>query len=465
MIFTLGIMNRMRIRFILLIAAVLFIGFTHRGARAESYQDEIRELKEQLSRQAGMIEELKAQFRKVDLGVQYRIMYNAANLPTYKGSFENPDDYDFFRQRFRISLDVSPSETAGGFAQLEFRNAWGVGSGKEGPAVPADVTYNRLTARGLRYGYIYLIPGEGQRIMAGILPQGDWVNDTLFSAAWGFSVGGIAYLGESGRYKYRAQITRLVDTLDSTLEKDVDGHLYSLDGLASIGKFDLGGHFYFLDKEENRQLAGFLAQDVREMWYALSISAKVARSDINGFVMLNNGELDGDSHKGWALRGEAGVPLGSTRFSLLSIYTSGDDDERQQSGRLRRAFFTPMQLLDTEGFWQYTHIFSANLPSDVNDLGIDIGNGGFGLLTLQAKLDFPIVEKLKGRVETGWFKSMGKSSSKDREMGWEAGGMLILNAAEHLNLELGAAYASMGDWFHPDAEDLYMVFSRFQLAF
>jgi hypothetical protein len=493
-------------RFILVVFIALFIGFTQRGAQAQPTQKQIRELKKLIAEQTEVIEVLKTQLaaqseeinqlqvafagsgpelakveaeephnfkeffnrRGVDLGVQYRVMYNNSNLPTYgerRGRFEDPEDYDFFRQRFRLSLDVKPVAKAGGFAQFEFRNAWGVGPGQDGPAIPGDVAFNRLTARGLRYGYLYFLPREGHKVMAGILTEGDWVNDTLFSTDWDFNVGGLAYLGEMGRYKYRAQFSRLMDTLDSSLVKDVEGHLYSLDGNAFLGRFSLGGHLYFLNKDENRQLEGFLGQEARELWYALSASTVLDRADINGLVMLNNGQLDDDSHMGWALRGEAGIPLGSTLFSLLGIYTSGDNYERHQGRRLRKAFFTPQSLLGTGGYWQYTHAFSANGPSDVNDLGIDIGNRGFGLLTLQAKVDFPIVKRLMGQLETGWFRSMGESNNKDQTMGWELGGMLTLKLAKYLNLETGAAYASLGDWFHPDAEDIYIAFSRFQLEF
>lgn len=55
---------------------------------------------------------------KVDLGLQYRVMYNLSNIGT-------EDDYDFFRQRMRVTLDVKPNANAGGFAQIEYRGGWG----------------------------------------------------------------------------------------------------------------------------------------------------------------------------------------------------------------------------------------------------------------------------------------------------------------------------------------------------
>ena len=68
------------------------------------------------------------ELNKFDLSIQYRIMYNASNLPGSGGStFAEHNNYDFFRQRFRLSLDVQPTKKVGGFVQLEFRGGWGVG--------------------------------------------------------------------------------------------------------------------------------------------------------------------------------------------------------------------------------------------------------------------------------------------------------------------------------------------------
>ena len=68
--------------------------------------------------QAVSLKELK----KFDLSIQYRIMYNASNLPGSEGStFGEHNNYDFFRQRFRLSLDVQPTQRVGGFVQVEFQ--------------------------------------------------------------------------------------------------------------------------------------------------------------------------------------------------------------------------------------------------------------------------------------------------------------------------------------------------------
>jgi len=73
--------------------------------------------------QAAFLDDL----HKFDLSLQYRVMYNRSNLPGAGGStVSDLKDYDFFRQRFRISLDVQPTKRVGGFVQLEYRGGWGV---------------------------------------------------------------------------------------------------------------------------------------------------------------------------------------------------------------------------------------------------------------------------------------------------------------------------------------------------
>src|SRR3989304_7824789 len=111
---------------------------------------------------------------KVDLGLQYRVMYNLSNIGT-------EDDYDFFRQRMRITLDVKPTTNAGGYAQIEYRGGWGgLGQTGGGTGTPSagDIPYNRLAARGVRYGYIYVSPADGHMLKAGILPASDQLGDT-----------------------------------------------------------------------------------------------------------------------------------------------------------------------------------------------------------------------------------------------------------------------------------------------
>ncbi|NOZ22503.1 MAG: hypothetical protein GXP25_15585 [Planctomycetes bacterium] len=395
----------------------------------------------------------------VNLGLQYRVMYNGSNIPGLDGStFSDPEGYDFFRQRFRITLDVKPVEKAGGYAQLEFRNAWGVGPGNNGVGWPANVAFNRLSARGIRYGYLYYLPGDKHNVSAGILPLSDQVGDTLFSSDWDFNVGGVNYTGTLHNIEYRAAYVRLVDTLGTGVDRE--GHFYIFDANVPINGVTLGAHAYYLDKDSNSLVQGFEGQEADEGWYSVTASTEISEVDLNGFFMVNTGRLESDAHTGFAAKGEASVPVGEAKLSVLGIYSSGDPEGRQ----LKRAFVTPESLLGTEGYWQYTHIFSANGPSDVNDLAVDMGNRGQGLVTLQSKLDFPITDWASGQLETGWFRASHRRNFGEN-MGWEFGGMVTFQLTEYLALEVGAAGAFLGNQFDYEERDIYEAFSRFQLEF
>jgi hypothetical protein len=81
----------------------------------------------------------------------------------------------------------------------------------------------------------------------------------------------------------------------------------------------------------------------------------------------------------------------------LFWYTTGDEDTI-----ISKRFITLHQITGTAGYWGYMHIFTPAGPSDVNDLGTEIGNRGAGLTTVQTKIDFPLVEdKLGGQIFLG----------------------------------------------------------------
>jgi len=75
-------------------------------------------------------------------------------------------------------------------------------------------------------------------------------------------------------------------------------------------------------------------------------------------------------------------------------------------------FNTIQGLVGTQGYWAYTHIFTANGPSDVNDFGLDIRNmrlgSGAGLITAQVKLSVPLYKLVGLELESGAFWSAKK---------------------------------------------------------
>ncbi len=402
--------------------------------------------------------ELLDNLNKFDLSIQYRVMHNRSNLPGAGGStFSELKDYDFFRQRFRISLDVQPTKKVGGFVQLEYRGGWGVGPDISDPrgGISQAVAFNRLSARGVRYGYVYAFLGKGHKLSTGILPISDKVGDTLFSADWDFNVGGISLEGKLNGSDYRLGYLRLVDTLSSGVDRE--GEFFILDFLHS----KIGAHVYFFNKNKVTDLPGLLGSEIREGWYALTSAFDINKANLNAFVMINNGKYDGVSHTGLALKGEGIFSFAKTDFSLLAVYTTGSED-----GLGKGSFLTPLGILGSGGYWAYTHIFTPQGPSDVNDFGLEIGNNGAGLFTSQAKLKFTkILKNLDFKLSGGIFFS-DKERNQSKSMGIEVGGEFTLFIDQFLAFDFGVSYAQLGDFFGEEIQKgIYEIFGRFQIEF
>ena len=156
----------------------------------------------------------------IGLWLQYRIMYNNSNIPGPGGTtYGNSTNYDFFRQRFRIGINVQNAEKVGVYTQVEYRGGWGGSS----PTVsdpramtPVNNPYNRLQSHGLRYGFVYYAPNEKLSASAGILPLTDGVGRILFDADWDFNVGGVVLGGKLTKGDYRLGYVRLVEGVGGT---------------------------------------------------------------------------------------------------------------------------------------------------------------------------------------------------------------------------------------------------------
>lgn len=141
------------------------------------------------------------------------------------------------------------------------------------------------------------------------------------------------------------------------------------------------------------------------------------------------------------------------------MHATGDN-----SGVAHHGFSTPMALFGTSGYWGYNHIYTANGPSDVNGLGIDIGNFGAGLTTIQAMDALSIAERVGLDMGAGWFRS-DKPRVSGRNMGYEVSANLRIKVAGPLYLDVGAAGARLGTFFAAKSVPVYEVFSRLQLQY
>lgn len=428
---------------------------------------------------------------RVGLWLQYRLMYNASNIPGPANTdFGNTKSYDFLRQRARIGIDIRPFENVGGYAQLEFRSGLGVGPDISDPRVGIDfdnIAFNRLDDRGLRYAYFYASPIKEATFVAGIIPSSDYLGDTQFSADWDFNVGGVALTGKISDFTYRLSYLRLIEGLGFNIINELgeDAHLILGDFTMPLFKdaTRLGLHIYYLRNDIDEPSVG----DFQEAWIGISGRGEIGLARLNGFVVLNVGEFDGvtslpsgltipeGSHKGVAFKGEGIVPIidlpyGPLLLSGLFVFASGDKE-----GEMDNRFNTIQGLVGTQGYWAYTHIFTANGPSDVNDFGLDIGNtrlgSGAGLITAQAKLSIPLHRSVGLELEGGTFWS-AKRRTGARYMGTELGGMFTFPIVKPLRVQIGFAYARLGGFFESlIAEeqrldrDIYELFSRIQLEF
>jgi hypothetical protein len=117
------------------------------------------------------------------------------------------------------------------------------------------------------------------------------------------------------------------------------------------------------------------------------------------------------------------------------------------------------------------HITAANGPSDVNDLGVNLQNRGFGLFTVQGKYELPITRKLVSTTAVGWLRSTAHNPANgSAEIGTELSEMFTYNFGGGLKLDVGAAVLFTGDFYKtsaiaPEPDDLWMFFARAQLEF
>jgi hypothetical protein len=317
------------------------------------------------------------------------------------------------------------------------------------------VAFNRLKARGVRYGYIYADFGKEHRVQAGIIPVSDGVGDTLFSAAWDFNVGGISLEGKFNKTGYRLGYIRLVDTLSSGVDRD--GEFIILDLNHSI----FGAHVYYFNRKQISDFPGFLGDKISEGWYALTSSFNFDKFVFDAFAMMNSGKYSGVSHTGYSLKGEGKLSFNNIGFSLMAVYTTGSEDSLG-----KRSFVTPMGMLNSGGYWAYTHIFTPRESSDVNDFMLDIGNKGAGLFTSQAQFKISEIFEIMDFNLFGGIFSADRERNDSKSMGIELGGEFSFLFSQFLVLDVGASYAHLGDFFGQDIQkDIYEIFARLQLAF
>jgi hypothetical protein len=412
---------------------------------------------------------IKLQDIDMDLGVQYRLMYNYSNIAS-------TEQYDFLRQRLRLSANVQTEEGVGGFLHVEFRG--GIGGSSPAFSDPRSTyavnAFNRLQARGIRYGYIYFPLGTGT-VNGGILALNDQVGQMIFSADWDFNVGGVSYAGKANGFDYRLAYVRLVEGVfyrDTSDIEDEDQHFVVVDLNTDLEAMNVGLHYYGTYGKICTLGTGCSSTDffdLKQTWIGPHARANFEPVEVQAIVLYNTGEGSAGDTDGWLARLEGSTKMGPAGVSILGIYSSGDEDSGSGTG-----FQTLQGILGTGGYWAYTYIFLPHGPSDVNDFGLEAGNRGFGLTTIQGKIDFPVTDKVTAQAVAGYFRSnedmMDGGTNVGKKLGVEVGVQLAINVGKYVNLEVGGAYAKLGEAgekiYQGNNEDgINEIFSRLQLEF
>ncbi len=165
-------------------------------------------------------------------------------------------------------------------------------------------------------------------------------------------------------------------------------------------------------------------------------------------------------------------PLGlERRLKLQALYSTGDDGtDPAKSGEFRTLAQGERDNFGAMGYWSMLGLTSPRGPSDVNDLGVGLQNGGLGLLTLQASLDVSLGESSGVYFAVGWLQSAEENANGDSDMGVEILAECRHKLGEGMGLEVGAGYLLTGDFYKtnpgdPAPDDLFEIYARVQLEF
>ena len=154
------------------------------------------------------------------------------------------------------------------------------------------------------------------------------------------------------------------------------------------------------------------------------------------------------------------------------MYSTGDVNPNDNSSdEFRTVAQSVRDNFGAQGYWSYLVITSADGPSDVNDLGVSLQNRSLGLFTVQAKYDYPIFDRLSGRIAAGWLRSATVNpTSGATDMGTELANVFTFDFGGGLKADFGASVLFTGDFYKtspaaPRPDNLYEAFTRLQLEF
>jgi len=261
---------------------------------------------------------------------------------------------------------------------------------------------------------------------------------------------------------------RLVDRVYGTIDDglpDLDDDLIVLDVSPSFAKcMNVNFHFYRLNASEGTiPQQGSTGGDVPgatgdESWFGFTLGRRIGNLGLEGLVMINEGEMEGKRHLGLALGIGGDWETESLTCRSTLIATTGD-----REGAVDGRFVSLHGILGTSGYWVRSHIFTPNPASDVNEIGIEPGNSGAGLVSLQTELRLSVWDGSDISMGLGLFGSwMPRNGS--RWMGQEVSIAFRRILNEFTTFDVGYSRAFMGGFYGEDPPDLNELFSRLQFS-
>jgi hypothetical protein len=419
-------------------------------------------------------------YPRMIVGGQYRMMYSAADNSYHQASIsDSPVPQAFVNERLRTWLTVQTSDNVEAYVQAQMGNVlWGTNYDLP-KTFTAPFTAADQVGVMLRYGYLTYHSDDLGRLQAGIQPWQDCFSQTLFSSDWDFSVGGLSWVRnfpdlENGQMRFG--IFELVEG-DATLVDQ--SYLITLDLDRPVGdKNSVGFSAYYLpDRGGYSYPAPYFAayQSAWDVWLGGRFRLGSTPVPINGFAVVNMGQrqdLGGVpvfNHEGIGTKLEAGaVPVGPGKVSCQALYSTGGSTP---GGGFRTVAQSAEDNFGAEGYWSYLMLTSPQGYSDVNDLGVSLQNRGCGLMTVQAKYEYPLFGRLSGTLAAGWLRSdTANPANGSTDMGTELGHDFTLDFGGGLKADMGAVVLFTGDFYKASAAaatpaDVYEAFARLQLEF
>ena len=435
-------------------------------------------------------------------GGQFRLMGNRSNFGFHDRTAgpEQPRS-TIANQRFRTWVNVHDRTSCryGGYAQIEIGHL-NLGSGREFPKTFGSG--GDQVGVEMRRGYLWFRPAEGALVRAGVLPWEDRFGERptfavplwsvgrpgtgrapLANSDWEFSVSGIT-LEATARDAWHYAFGALLLERDARPAGGQDGSwLLTADVDRELGSSLWGASVYYLRDDAGYSYGGFggpaagsgaAVQRSRDFWVGGRGHVEHGGGSTGVFLILNSGEIPalGWSHTGWSAKVATTLPAGRGAVHLQWLHATGDDGgDPHRSGEFRTIAQSVRDGLGAQSYWSFLGLTSPRGPSDVNDLGIGLQNGGLGLLTLQAGYEHPLADRWTAFLGAGWLRSdAARPQNGSTAIGTEVLAEARWQMGSMMALEFGASVLLAGDLFKPDPAapppgTLHQVYSRWQLAF